>query len=87
MELLENKKVTAGRRKRRSGRGPTACRATASSSSRADREEHSVRSCDDQAFFVASRLDLIRGSDISSRLLVRFGLVMNFGKNGGKSKT
>ena len=42
---------------------------------------------DDQAFIFTSRLDLIRGSDIIYRLLVRFGLMMHVGKNGGKSKT
>ena len=42
---------------------------------------------DDQAFIFTSRPDLIRGSDIIYRLLVRFGLMMHVGKNDGKSKT
>ena len=56
-------------------------------SNASDTELDKILYADDQAFIFTSRLDLIRESDIIYRLLVRFGLMMHVGKNGGKSKT
>ena len=61
--------------------------ATTAKNNVSDTELDKILYADDQAFIFTSRLDLIRGSDIIYRLIVRFGLMMHVGNNGGKSKT